>query len=271
MKLYSIIYTNEAARTAEEALNNEVFAYHDPEFRNKVILISRNKILQAIDSVKKTGLMQNFFSHITKNIAQEAIVGYISFSQNSSIKDLYKGESSAAVDGFGPLMYQLAMYVIHPSWLMSDSSLKPASHRVWQKMYEFSEQGVYERKFLAEYKIQLIYNRRSSGLPDDANRNKKIEEYITAVQNNDIPKTEDAFIEWVKENLPEEPIKNFGHFWAYRKTSHDPKIKNLFDQGEKFIEQLKAELKISKDSAREIIEGSATQFFRNLYDSAASD
>jgi len=256
MKLYQIIYTNEAARSAEESLEKGVFAYLKPGMSPKVILISGDRLLQAIDSEVLLG-------PLVRKIAGRAIVGAVGYNKDSSGEDLYKVDTSAGVASFGPLAYQLAMYAIQPSWLMSDTSLKPASHRVWKNMYKLSEQGVYERKWLGDYNIDLIYERYIG--TERAERG-KFKSFLSSLP----PPTEDLFIKWAKENYPEEPIENFGQFWAYRKTSHDPKIKNLFDQSEKFIEQMRTERKIPEVTTREIIERSAALFFSRLYGSAAS-
>ena len=253
MKLYQIIYTNEAARSAEESLEKGVFAYLKPGMSPKVILISGDRLLQAIDSEVLLG-------PLVRKIAGRAIVGAVGYNKDSSGEDLYKVDTSAGVASFGPLAYQLAMYAIQPSWLMSDTSLKPASHRVWKNMYKLSEQGVYERKWLGDYNIDLIYERYIG------TERGKFKSFLSSLP----PPTEDLFIKWAKENHPEEPIENFGQFWAYRKTSHDPKIKNLFDQSEKFIEQMRTERKIPEVTTREIIERSAALFFSRLYGSAAS-
>lgn len=274
MKLYSLIYTNEAARSAEESLEKGVFAYLKPGTYPKVILISRNRLLQAIDSVKKKAgseydsfddstlvwLWQRVAVPLARKIAGRAVVGAVGYNKDSSGEDLYKVDTSAGVASFGPLAYQLAMYTIQPSWLMSDSSLKPASHRVWKNMYKLSEQGVYERKWLGDYNIDLV-SERYIGIERG-----KFARFLSSLP----PPTEDLFIKWAKENHPEEPIENFGQFWAYRKTSHDPKIKNLFDQSEKFIEQMRTERNIPEVATREIIERSAALFFSRLYGSAAS-
>lgn len=277
MKLYPLIYTNEAARSAEESLEKGVFAYLKPGTYPKVILISGDRLLQAIDSVKKKAgseydsfddstlvwLWQQAAVPLARKIAGRAVVGAVGYNKDSSGEDLYKVDTSAGVASFGPLAYQLAMYAIQPSWLMSDTSLKPASHRVWKNMYKLSEQGVYERKWLGDYNIDLIYERYIG--TERAERG-KFKSFLSSLP----PPTEDLFIKWAKENYPEEPIENFGQFWAYRKTSHDPKIKNLFDQSEKFIEQMRTERKIPEVTTREIIERSAALFFSRLYGSAAS-
>jgi hypothetical protein len=265
MKLYPLIYTNEAARSAEESLEKGVFAYLKPGTYPKVILISGDRLLQAIDSVKKKAgstarRWRQAAVPLARKIAGRAVVGAVGYNKDSSGEDLYKVDTSAGVASFGPLAYQLAMYAIQPSWLMSDTSLKPASHRVWKNMYKLSEQGVYERKWLGDYNIDLIYERYFG------TERGKFTRFLSSLP----PPTEDLFIKWAKENHPEEPIENFGQFWAYRKTSHDPKIKNLFDQSEKFVEQMRTERKIPEVATREIIERSAALFFQRLYGSAAS-
>lgn len=274
MKLYPIIYT-EAVRTAEESLEKGVFAYLKSGMYPKVILLSASRFLQAISAAKKEGLQydpssnmlgnKTFINKVEDQAANRAVVGSVSFHEEANFEDLYKVDTSSGVASFGPLAYQIGMYVVRPSWLMSDSSLKPASHRVWKTMFKLSEQGVYERKFLGEYGIDLLYERYIG------TERGKFMKYIQSLEDKVIPADEVNFLKWLKTVLPEEKPENFGQFWAYRKLNHDPKISELFEQGKQFVKQLQDTHNIPEGMAQELINRSANKFFNRLYGSAASD
>lgn len=267
MKLYPLIYTNEAARTVSEALDKDVFAYKNGY---QIALISANRLLKAIDKAQKQnskafstlkGLSNSEAFDAVQNISMRALVAAVYFRKTN--EDLYRVKSSTGVANFGPLAYQLVMWSIQPAWLMSDDSLTPASQRVWQKMYELSEQGVYERKFLGEFNKDFL-KPRFFGDKEKFNR------YIGFIENG-LPPNEDMFLKWSKVSFSEVPTKYFGSLWAYRKTSHDSKIQDLFDKGKAFIEKLKVERNIPYEVTNEILANACVAFFDRLYGSAASD
>jgi hypothetical protein len=279
MNLYSIIY--EAARTAEEALSKGVSAVvtRGPKdtYFNHISLFDNNRLMKAIEprTSKPTesddvinllgGGSYDSATDAAQRAANRALVGTIVYVKNQRFDDLFQISSSGAVSSFGPLAYQIVMYVISPAWLASDTSLKPASQRVWEKMFELSEQGVYERKFLGLYSANEIYERLPKNLPRNT-----FYGYMDLLELEKIPPTEEAFLEWLKKNTTIEP-KTVGNFWCYSKTSHDPKIVDMFANGEKVIKELEAKYNMPEKDVKNLLKTASAKLFDRLYGSKASD
>ena len=272
MKLYPLLFLDEAAKTAEEALAKRLalldLTENSSDVFQKLILFIPYSLETAIKkTIEKEGPYNPTGWHgtIVKNAItkgkNQAIVANLTYDLKRTHPEINAISTSAAVGGYGPLIYQVAMYQHPDTWLASDTSLKPASKKIWNKMYELSNKGVYERKFLGEIEIRQLIIR--SGIGRDT-----LLRYSDEVDEGKIPPTEKAFLDWlVYEDLsPEE----FGYLWGYKKTQHDPKIEQLFDRGKKFVEDIETNYKIPVKETMEILRGAGTRFFSNLYGSRAS-
>jgi len=270
MKLYPIIYLNEAAPTATEAIGKDVAAitsddYADWEMESpsehSIVLIDVGRAKSIMQ--RAGGMSESDTYTISKLIANRAVVGYVAYSDSD--ENLWKIDTSAGVASFGPLAYQLAMWSTG-GWLESDTSLKPASQRVWQKMYELSEQGVYKRKWLGEWNESHLSERMHIGrAPQD------LGEYITKVVHGEIDyEDEQAFLSWLQENnlKPE----TYGWLWAYQLVSHDSNTSSLFDKGKQLIKDLREIYPqfTEKDLGWLFSDAAGRKFFRRLYGGKAS-
>ena len=193
---------------------------------------------------------------IVDKAAKRAIIGDISYDFHEK-NGLAQVSSSAALGGFGPLIYQIIMY-LHPGlWLASDISLTPPSKVIWNKMYEYSNSGMYERKFLGDFSKVDVTRRAKIAYKD-------LSSYIHDIQFLRKPLTEEYFLNWLRENHLEP--REFGYLWAYKKLENDPKIEELFKGGERFVEQAEDKFDIPKEDLINIIEDSGARMFQNLYD-----
>lgn len=153
LKLAEVLY--EAARTADDAINKNVAAFLSFGDLDAVtvVLMAADRTLQI--AKRHEELLQSptnstaDMKEMINQLQQRAVVGTV--DGNKVDDELWKVNSSAAVNSFGPLAYQMVMFTINPGWLKSDKSLTSASQNVWNKMYELSEKGVYERKWLGDF------------------------------------------------------------------------------------------------------------------------
>ena len=274
MKLYELLFTNEAAKTAEEAFQMNLVAVDTSIGKSpyqKIILFSPKHFIDVVEEAQKEYgsyniedniQIENLKHFIRKQAIKESVVANITYTKE--YQDLYGVSTSAATDKFGPLAYQLVMYVIEPSWLTSDTTLKPASKAVWSKMYELSNGDVYERKFLGEFdpaEPSFLLNRCSID-------HSSLAFYREGVEAGEIRASEDAFLEWLKKkNMKPE---NFGYLWAYRKTFHGPKVQDLFKNGLEFLQEAERKFNIPANEFKSILSASGSEFFTNLYGSEAS-
>jgi hypothetical protein len=78
-----------------------------------------------------------------------AIVGVIDVEEKT--KDLYYVAASAAMKGFGPLMYDLGMKLLYPSWLTADRTgrVSKAAAGIW-KFYDLKRPDVEKKDLVAK-------------------------------------------------------------------------------------------------------------------------
>lgn len=277
MKLYPLIYTNEAARTASESLEKGIVAVKSS---GNIVLLSKRRVLEAIKSMNLSPGIEPTTQEIvtlSQKLSNRAVVGAITYEKVKN--DLYKIFTSAGVSKFGPLAYQIAMYRLGDSWIRSDYSLRVASLAIWQNMYELSDKGVYERKWLGDWDWRNIAKAVDtwSEATEDTKTQGYLENYLQEVEAGDVEEDAAGFTEYLQENpmkggvgafqydMQTSPYK-FGNFWAYRKVSHDPLIEDMFNDGEHMFEEVKTEYGVSPGTLNNIIEAAAERFFRRRYD-----
>lgn len=142
MKLQSILYS-EAAKTPEYAVEKELgIIVRRDENKHKLVLIDVGRIRQYLETGRN--ILKEF------DVASNIIVGMLTFNMEED-KTLYAVGTSAAVNKFGPMVYDAALAVVYPNWLHSDHSLTSFSKNVWDKYFLRSD---VERKFLGEFKTE---------------------------------------------------------------------------------------------------------------------
>lgn len=297
MKLYPIIYLNEGPKTAGESLEKGIVAV---KISSHIVLLSKKRVFEALRGMEKKSGKPLFLAPgedpesnehyedfilwkgtFSQRLGNRAIVGAITYTKVKG--NLYKVYTSSGVNKFGPLAYQIAMYVMGDSWLRSDESLRPASLAVWQTMYDLSEKGVYEKKWLGDWGWknipEAVYT--WSEATEDAKTTQYLEDYVKKTEaeikagGGDLNDT--GFIDYLKNSpmkggvgvmqydMHNSPSK-FGNFWAYRKTEHDPLIEDMFNDGQNMLDELKEEYDISPGLMIDIIENAGMRFFRRRYD-----
>jgi len=252
MKLYPILF--EAARTAAESLSKGIIAIRAaPYGGGHISLLSKQRAEKALE--KASIVVGSDSDRLRKAIANDATVASVSYSEQSP--GLYAVHTSAGVNKFGPLAYQLVMYAIQPAWLKSDTSLSEDSMSVWQKMYDLSEKGVYERKWVGDFEngpdiVEAMMDIAQQWQGDDFFSGDSSEEW-------DRHDGEQPFLRFLA-GKKEDPAL-FGYFWAYRKTSHEPEIEQLFAAGDEFM----SKSRISSPTAATGVARGVSNFFSRRY------
>lgn len=210
MKLYPLLFLNEAQVFASQAYRQGlvIVPINAGELGTALILLNKNQIKDEKGKLKESG--------------QGIVYGKLDIMQDSD-SGFMQTKSADAISGYGPLLYQAAMYYIEPNWLESDESLTDDSYDVWNKMYEYSEKGVYERTYIGNI---------GSSRSDCANA-------LSPKPTEEESKTEEAFLAYLK-SLNVEP-KQVGCYWAYKKTSHEPEIALMFKEGKKILKSVPEE------------------------------
>lgn len=244
MKLYPILF--EAARTAGESLSKGIIAIRTGNYgRGHISLLSKQRAEKALQNSPR----------LRKAIANDATVASVAYSEQSP--GLYAVQTSAGVNKFGPLAYQLVMFDIQPAWLKSDTSLSEDSMSVWQKMYDLSEKGVYERKWVGDFEnvyiVKAMMEIAQQWHGDD----------FFSREGSDWKSTgdEQSFLKFLAEQEDKDNSDPalFGYFWAYRKTSHEPEIEQLFAAGDEFMSR------VSSPTLSHGVAGGVRDFFSRRY------
>jgi hypothetical protein len=266
MKLYPLIYTNEGARTPEEALSKGVAA---AILEDRIVLFSVDRVLQTtktfLEKNPKTKQNKSYYSEMLgTELAKRSIVGQVKLG--SSGQDLYTVKTSAGVSKFGPLAYQLAMVNIYPDWLMSDTSLTKGengaggSADVWNKMYELSEKGVYERKWLGDYdrdNIRSPLYTRMHAIDSDLFYGYNLNTYGTSEEGIQ------SFLEDHGRENQYSP-REFGYFYAYRLANPSSiNVIELFNAGDAAMKEMK---NLGIEDPESVITDAASEFFGRRYD-----
>ena len=258
MKLYPILF--EAARTAGESLSKGIIAIRIGNYGDRHIsLLSKRRAEKALE---KTGIVVGGDSpRLRKAIANDATVASVAYSEQSP--GLYAVQTSAGVNKFGPLAYQLVMFDIQPAWLKSDTSLSSDSMSVWQKMYDLSEKGVYERKWVGDftdgpYIVEAMMEIAVQWHGDDFfSPDKFLKKEGWNAESGD----EQSFLKFLAEQEDKDNSDPalFGYFWAYRKTSHEPEIEQLLAAGDEFMSR------VSSPTLSHGVAGGVRDFFSRRY------
>lgn len=255
MKLYSLIFKNEAARSVKGSLEKNVAARLVGN--DTIVLFSTSRMDKILLNASKSSLYNYDFKEWQRQTIQRltnsAIVATVSFDKISP--NLYAVGISAGVSGFGPLAYQLVMQEIKPTndWLKSDVSVSPSAHKVWNKMYQLTD--LYERKWLGDFNVIHLAN----GL-----RTHGVRGYNPSVHGT----TEGEVAAFLNKNSPnpqnEDVFIKYGNLYAYRLKNDIAEYKALYAKGEMFFNDL-GKYKLSEQDIENIFDKSAIRFFSRLY------
>ena len=114
---------DEAAKSVKEAISEKLAAYTSDHF---IILYNPQIAISNIQNNINDGeLVANIINF------NNAIVGYVLFDKDGSC-DSYEVKQSAALSGYGPLLYDLVLSHIYPNFLTSDrTSISDKARNIW--------------------------------------------------------------------------------------------------------------------------------------------
>lgn len=143
---------DEAAVSVKQAISGKLAAY-----TNQGAIGWRHGAIILYDPIMATN---NIKDNIQEDYAAEdiitferAIVGYVNIQPNDYCgTNTYEVKTSAALSGYGPLLYDMALSHIYPNYLTADrSSVSTKAQKVWE--YYF-----YNRKDVNKVLITSIYD-----------------------------------------------------------------------------------------------------------------
>jgi len=197
---------------------------------------------------------------------ENTIRGYVEVGSKG--KDLYSVKYSVGLDKYGPLAYRVAMEIAKAKkgWLRSDSYVSKHAKRVWNKMYELSEQGAYKRKFLGAFGVdEVIKSLSVDGAPPEI-RSPAFYAKVKRIAADGGTSTEKLFLqELAAAGVSPSEV---GWFWAYQTTRKDPQSNKLLAGGEGMLLASATETQpmVDKPRLEAVIDHMAARLFSRKFD-----
>jgi HD-GYP domain-containing protein (c-di-GMP phosphodiesterase class II) len=96
----------------------------------RIVLLDQNKLISYLSDLENNKEIE------LEKLSDTPVVGTLVF-QRTNQKDLWSTMSIASEEGYGALLYELAMSIIYPSWYSPDdpSRVNELSKRVWVKFF----------------------------------------------------------------------------------------------------------------------------------------
>lgn len=272
MKLYPILF--EAAKTSQEALDADLAIYVDKaRSSTTVILFSQNRTLDLIDSyhekykgtIKESGgdNKDAKIDWLIQKLGNRVVVGGVGAS--GAVGGIYRVFGSAAVQKYGPMIYEMVMAAIYPSYLRSDYSLTADSRTVWNKMYLRKD---VEREWVGSFEDSIQELETSFGVA--GMKSEVAQDFASDLAGgrwrNGIDKN--LFDKELVAKLPPEDLAKLGPFYAYRLKPSATKLVDytkLLHLGEDLIQQLAGTFKLPAREIQKILAAAAREQFDRLY------
>lgn len=129
---------DEVAISLSDALSKDLAAFI---LNSQIILYDTNKAQQLIQSniiYNNKGVPNVTYNDLYDIIQfRDAVVGYIRVTQDSTCDiDTFEVVTSAAIKGYGPLLYDLMLSNIYPKFLISDrGSVSQQAQKIWNHYF----------------------------------------------------------------------------------------------------------------------------------------
>jgi len=223
----------------------------------------RSKGLQEASDSKEQKL-----DWLTGKLGSRAIIGVIRANPMDTERgDLWSVGSSAAVQKYGPLVYEIGMGAIYPEYIRSDFSLTPDSRKVWNVMMTRKD---VERKWVGEWgSRQLVTSWDVSDIqPDQKTSGKQLNKFFDKVENEEFDLDEANFNKQFVQILSPENQAKLGPFYAYRLSPDRTKLVDynlLQKNGEDVIEELAGTFAASTKDIEDVLLDAAREHFMRLY------
>jgi hypothetical protein len=200
---------------------------------------------------------------LIQKIGNRVVVGAV--GATGAVGGIYRVFGSAAVQKYGPMIYEMVMATIYPSYLRSDYSLSSDSRTVWNKMYLRKD---VEREWIGSFEDSIQELETSFGVA--GMKSEVAQDFASDLAGgrwrNGINKN--LFDKELVAKLPPEDLAKLGPFYAYRLKPSATKLVDytkLHRLGEDLIEQLAGTFKLPVREIQKILAEAAREQFQRLY------
>lgn len=258
----------EAAKTANDAaaMDYAIF-YGRPDGQHLYVLIDTKN---ARSSMAKAGRRMSMFEWFTD--VSDSIKGVLYLQDNEDGKT-FSVTNSAAINGFGPLLYELAMSEISPKYLISDTKVSPAAMSLWVKFHERSDVSKTPIESLYRWpceevvlsRMHLAANHLVKQHSDKLDALALIERRIADCRqgNTNMMLSTDDFFKELSKFIE---LKYLPMLFAYSMQHSSPMtIKVLKNEGMILGSELMRKFELKKSEFTNEIDSAATDFFSRMY------
>jgi hypothetical protein len=194
-------------------------------------------------------------------LGNRAVVGSVTatWKDTQQRDDLWRVNTSSAVQKYGPMIYDLVMASVYPEYIRSDFSLTSASQHVWNVMYTRSD---VEHSWIGNWgPDEVITSWNVSGMLEQDN----IHDILNKIES-ETPISEKEFNNSFVSKLDSENKEKIGPFYAYRLSGGRSKTSaKLIDAGNAAIEELASSFGASTQDINLVLESAAGIQFDRLY------
>jgi len=315
MKLYPLLFLNEAAKTSKEALKaglglyvsktseELIFVLFSPQRCNEVIESYHKRHKGTLGKVKKEvpkplsppagfstepvdprippwktreegeeylrqqGLKEARDSKdarldwLEAQLGNRAVVGSVTatWKDTNERDDLWRVNTSSAVQKYGPMIYDLVMASVYPEYIRSDFSLTADSRRVWNVMYTRPD---VEHSWVGNWGVYEVINSWNvAGMSEQDN----IHDFLNKIKS-ETPITEKEFNNNFVNKLDSENKEKIGPFYAYRFSGGRSRASaKLIEAGNAAIEELANSFRVSTQEIEMVLEAASGIQFNRLY------
>lgn len=257
----------EAAKTASDAVSMDyALITGRPDGQYMFVLVDTRNARETLSKiVPGMGLFEWF------NEVNDAIKAVMFLEDNEDGKTI-SVRNSAAVSGFGPLIYELAMSGLAPKYLTTDTKVTLGAMNLWSKFYE--------RQDVTKVPLEKLYRQpceevvkgllRSAAnhivrhMPDRLQALSLIEQRITDCRNHVRPQPVDEFLSELSQQID---LKLLPMLFGYTMQHGSPgTVRVLANEGSILTSELMREFGIDsrKDFALEF-GSAASDFFNRMY------
>lgn len=261
--LSEILYVDEAAKTASNALAmNYVLFVVKPDGQTMYVLADANEAKQSL--AKATGKM-SLFEWLTD--VADVIKGMIVLDDDGNSKTV-SVSNSAAIGGFGPLLYELAMADVSPKYLTTDSKVTPAALNVWSKFYERND---VKKIFLEELhdgeclEVMKSLQLAAVHLRDHINNQNALDLILarinTCSRNGQLHNPE-SFMRQLASHID---LKLLPMLFAYSMSQKSATARVLRNEGDILAAEIMNTFRINRGQFTSDLHSAAADFFSRLY------
>jgi uncharacterized membrane protein (UPF0127 family) len=260
---------DEAAKTPNDAVSLDYALYTGrADGLLMYVLIDTKEARQNIARIVPRMSLHEWLTEVA-----DAIKGVVYLKNNADDKT-FSIRKSAAISGYGPMLYEIAMADIAPSYLTTDAKITPAAINLWTKFYERSDvTKVYLEKLhngsckeFYDFLASAANHLASTGQSPEALKliELRIQECRQGGRGKKLQSSPDEFLKSLSQHID---LKMLPMLFAYSltKSKEQMAVKILKNESMVIANELIKAFRISQKEFVSDLSSAASDFFNRMY------